>query len=658
MTIATTTSRAADRPPLVLLAGFEEAEVAAFRRLLAGEARVEAAGEREVLAELKGRDVAVLCLGPRIAGLKAKRLLEEAAPNLAPGRTLALLAAAGPDPTLFQELIDEDRIYYLAQQPIPEADFADLVRSALERSRAAAAATAAGAPGGAEPAADPEEERRALLARRTLEAARRASTQPDLAAAIAVLAEEARDLVTADRAAALVYDPESETLWAREPGLVGGERRESAAVGLVSFVARTGRSVTVERLADDPRYEREADDPAGDGEVRFAAVPIVGPGGEVVAVLSVARAPSRQPFGAREAESLALLAEQAGPALGQLALQARLDAVARRRERALRDRTLDLFREEAVEHWIEAGQKPGDVLRLSPGWLTWTYRLLLAVVVAALLYSVVGRVNEYATGPAMVRLGGRQEITANAPGTVTAVAVAPGERVAPGQLLVRFHGAEEAADLRRIEQEFELQLLERLRNPADPAPERALIALRSQRELAQTRLAERSVAAPAAGVVADVRVRAGQHLAPGQILLTISSGASGASGTAEPTLVALVPGQYRPLVERGMPLRLELMGYPYEYLHLTVAEVSDEVLGPEEARRLLGPGVADAVPFAGPVVFVTAPLPGRTFEVEGRQVEYHDGMWGRAEVRVRSEPVATALVPWFRTLFDREPDRG
>lgn len=650
MAIATTTSRtAADRPPLVLLAGFEEAEVATFRRLLAGEARVEAAGEREVLAELEGRDVAVLCLGPRIAGLKAKRLLEEAAPRLAPGRTLALLAAAGPDPTLFQELIDEDRIYYLAQQPIPDPDFADLVRSALERSRAAGAA---GAPGGAEPAADPEEERRALLTRRTLEAARRASTQPDLAAAMAVLAEDARDLVTADRAAALVYDPESETLWAREPGLVGGERRESAAVGLVSFVARTGRPVVVERLAADPRYEREADDPAGDGEVRFAAVPIPGPGGEVVAVLSVVRLPSRPPFGARESEALALLAEQAGPALSQLALQARLDAVARRRERVLRDRTLDLFREEAVEHWIEAGRKPGDVLRLSPSWLTWTYRLLVAVVLAALVYSVVGRVDEYATGPAMVRLAGRQEITATAPGTVTAVAVAPGERVARGQLLVRFHGAEEAADLRRIEQEFDLQLLERLRNPADPAPERALIALRSQRELAEARLAERSVAAPAAGVVSDVRVRQGQHLAPGQILLTI------ASGTAEPTLVALVPGQYRPLVERGMPLRLELMGYPYEYQHLTVADVSDEVLGPEEARRLLGPEVADAVPFAGPVVFVTAPLPGRTFEVEGRQVEYHDGMWGRAEVRVRSETVATALVPWFRTLFDREPDRG
>ena len=57
----------------------------------------------------------------------------------------------------------------------------------------------------------------------------------------------------------------------------------------------------------------------------------------------------------------------------------------------------------------------------------------------------------------------RQELTATAPGTVAAVAVRPGERVAAGQVLVRLYGAQELAELRRIEQEFDLRLLERLR---------------------------------------------------------------------------------------------------------------------------------------------------------------------------------------------------
>ncbi|RPH56284.1 HlyD family efflux transporter periplasmic adaptor subunit [bacterium] len=280
--------------------------------------------------------------------------------------------------------------------------------------------------------------------------------------------------------------------------------------------------------------------------------------------------------------------------------------------------------------------------------MRWTYRLLLGVVVAGLVFSLVFKVREYASGPAVVRLGGRTDLTATTDGTVSEVAVQPGQRVESGRLLVRFYGAREAAELERIERELEMQLIARLRNPADTGAERALLSLRAERELAQARLAERELRAPRAGVVSDLRVRPGQRIAPGQVLLSLAGEGS------DPTVLALLPGEYRPLIRPGMQLRLELQGYQYMYQRLEVESVSNEVIGPAEARRYLGEEIADAVPLDGPVVLVTARLPSSTFEVEGKVRRYHDGMWGQGEVRVRAERILVALVPALRALFEDE----
>jgi membrane fusion protein (multidrug efflux system) len=246
----------------------------------------------------------------------------------------------------------------------------------------------------------------------------------------------------------------------------------------------------------------------------------------------------------------------------------------------------------------------------------------------------------------VVRLGGRSDLTATADGTVSQVAVAPGERVEAGRLLVRFYGAREAAELARIDHEFELQLINRLRDPSDAGPQQALISLRAERELARSNLAEREVRAPVAGVVSDIPVRVGQHIAPGQSLLSITRGQS------RPEVVAFLPGEDRPMLKRGMPLRLELQGYRYAYQHLVVDSVGDEVLGPAEARRYLGNEIADAVQFAGPVVKVEAHLISGTFESEGKVRRYHDGMLARAEVRIRSERVLVALIPALKAFFE------
>lgn len=121
-----------------------------------------------------------------------------------------------------------------------------------------------------------------------------------------------------------------------------------------------------------------------------------------------------------------------------------------------------IFREEALRHH-EGAQEEGDVLRIAPTWTRWTYWALLALLLTGLLYSLLGTLPEYASGPAVVRVEGQSNLTVDAAGIVASVAVQPGQRVRAGQPLVTFRSQEETASLERIQHEFELQLSRVLR---------------------------------------------------------------------------------------------------------------------------------------------------------------------------------------------------
>ena len=107
-----------------------------------------------------------------------------------------------------------------------------------------------------------------------------------------------------------------------------------------------------------------------------------------------------------------------------------------------------------------------------------------------------------------------------------------------------------------------------------------------------------------------------------------------------------------------MPLRFEPEGFRYAYQHLVVDRVSDEIFGPAEARRILGPVAGDTVPLNGPVTLVEAALPGPSFSSQGRTYEFHDGSLGRAELRIRSEPILLTLIPGLKALWAPRPGDG
>ncbi|HLK99988.1 MAG TPA: efflux RND transporter periplasmic adaptor subunit [Myxococcaceae bacterium] len=300
-----------------------------------------------------------------------------------------------------------------------------------------------------------------------------------------------------------------------------------------------------------------------------------------------------------------------------------------------------IFREEALRHH-EGSQQDGDVLRISPSWTRWTYWELLALLLAALGYSLLGTLPEYASGPAVVKVEGQSHLTVDAPGIVASVAVRPGQRVEADTALVSFRSQEETVSLERIQREFELQLIRVLRDPADEAARQTLTSLRAERELAEARQQARTLRAPHAGVVTGLRIRPGQLVTPGEAVVSI------VGDSVEVSLVALLPGGQRPLLEPGRPLRVELDGFHHEYHGFVIESVGDQIVGPAEVRRFLGPEIGDAVQLSGPMVLVRARLPSSTFTSKGRTFNYFDGMLARADARVRTERILVALVPGLK----------
>ncbi len=304
-----------------------------------------------------------------------------------------------------------------------------------------------------------------------------------------------------------------------------------------------------------------------------------------------------------------------------------------------------IFRKEAIEHYQRGPRLEGELLRLAPGWTRWAYWLLLSILVTGLLYSVLGTLYEYASGPALVRVEGRTDLTVPAAGVVSTVWVQPGQRVEAGQMLVSFLSEEEQNTQARIQREFDLQLVRYLRSPSDTAARQALTALRAERELAQARLEARTLRAPFAGVVGDLRIQPGQYLASGTRALSLME------SEAPVFLLAFLPGHYRPFLRPGMPLRVELDGFRYDYRELTIESVGDQIIGPAELGRYLGPDLAGAVEVKGPIVLVRAHMPSSSFVNSGQVLGYFDGMPARAEARVRTEVILMALLPGLRGLF-------
>ncbi len=599
----------------VLLVGFDRRTVRAVRDgwRMSGVAL-------ETVAELDAAALrpwpAVVCFGPGVPPAAAAAAVEEQATAEPEATGRFLLLAAGDDVGRFQALVERDLVFYLAPRPPAADEIAALLEAAVEH----------GAAGGAFPALEP--------ASRYLEQVAEIERGHGAEDTLERLEKAARELIRCRHAVCRWLDAETQTLWRSGDGDGG----DSAATGLVGFVALTGRSLAVARAGDDPRYDAETENGRRSRRERFAATALpAGPGGRdpaaVEAVLSVARGGRQEPFTAAELRQLEHLAAEAGPILRRRRLAV---------EQAQARSETEVFRRQALAHRDRGLETRAEPLRIAPAWLGGAYRVVLALCAAGLLALPFAASTEFAVGPAVVRLQQRAEVRARAAGVLERLAVRPGDPVRQGQEIGRLDSSEETAQLEQLRQELELRLVERLRRPDQPAATAGFVALRERQRVAAARLERRRLRAPEDGRIGDLLVRPGRSLVAGQPIASIVV----AAAAAEPWIDVLLPGSYRPLLAPGMEVRFKIDGYADVEQLLTVSEVSRQVISPRLASRIVEP-TADGAGGRSGLVIVRAELPADAFDSQGRRYPYFDGMTGTAEVKVRERRLA---IDWLRRL--------
>jgi multidrug efflux pump subunit AcrA (membrane-fusion protein) len=203
------------------------------------------------------------------------------------------------------------------------------------------------------------------------------------------------------------------------------------------------------------------------------------------------------------------------------------------------------FRNEALEYYLKGSRTAGDLVRISSRWVELGYRTLLAGLVALIPLAAFARINQFVTGVAVIRDEGRSVVTSRTGGTITMIGVAAGERVQANQRLLQLNDTDERIELDRLRRDLDLQQITWLRNPGDPVIQQHMATISSQIGSAEKRLSERSVFAPRAGRVRDMRIRPGEMVAPGQSLRAI------VDEDGPLSLIVVLPGHCRPRLRQG-----------------------------------------------------------------------------------------------------------
>lgn len=473
-----------------------------------------------------------------------------------------------------------------------------------------------------------------------LEAARLVAVQTAPGAAATVAAQQLERLIRGDRALCYLYDPLRDLLVAADRR-ADFDREAPAANGLCGLVVRTGSTVQLASASDDPRFIADVDHPLGQPTDHLLIVPVRAEAGQVVAVLVAARRAAAADFTGEDRELAQAFAGQLGSSLRQLSLELQVADVLKQRHRRLRGQADQLFRAEAMDHSAEASRY-GDVLSIDLGWVQGAKYYLAAIVAIALAVLSVAQVPQVVAGPAVIELENADDVVASSDGIVDAVLVAPDQPVEAKQALVRLADHEESADLHRVEGEWSRLLRQRLENPRDHTVEQRLAALSGELEQARARLADRTLVARTAGVVRAIRVQPGQLMKKGEAAVSVAGAES--RGYVQATF----PANYRPVINPGMTLDVELAEYDGAHLRLVIDQVIEQVAGPNEVAELLSGGSRRPVPR----LLVRAALARPSFQARGETYPLYDGMVGTSRVSLRSRPAILALVPGLEDALD------
>jgi GAF domain-containing protein/biotin carboxyl carrier protein len=619
--------------PTILVVGSVAAVVL---RLLETDCHVTVALDGEAaLATLDCCEIAAVLLGNELRGTAALDFLAAAVARFPLQRTRFVVLEGGEDVSLFQSFVDNDTVFFLAPRAFAPDDVAALVKSAAMNWSQAYR----------------ELPRRPFWAamqighlRRVLDTLHHLAVQVTSESVVDVARDAVIRFVEADKSYCVVYDTLTQELCSRDCGIVSA-RYQSAAAGIVGFVARTGLPVHLASARQDPRYERDTDDPTGMGDERFLAVPVVNLGtGRALAVIVAIRNASRPEFAPEDADALALLAHHTGAALGRLRLQEEIEEAAISANSPVQVYPADMFRRQAVEHHLY-GSDAGPMLLRPPKWLGWAYRLILAITLGAFGLAFVP-ITEYAPGSAVVKLDGLLEVTASTAGVVRSIDARPGQLLVAGDAIAQLHDDQESTDLAAIAHHRDVDSLAGSRAPHDRHTTVELTGMRVPRTQTEAQLCDRMIRTPQSGVVADVRVHVGDQVSRGDGIITLTT--SRTTGY----LVSSIPARYYRNLRPGQLLRFTIAGFPEAPQLLVVDSVGREVITQEEAIQSIGrPLPGERVP-GEPLVIVRAPLTSLAFVADGKPYFYYNGTSGATAVRMRSRSLAMALVPTRKAAID------
>ncbi len=354
---------------------------------------------------------------------------------------------------------------------------------------------------------------------------------------------------------------------------------------------------------------------------------------ETIAVVQLTRNTRQNPFSMIDSVTMAAVTRESASIMHHLVvehLQRRTEVEADKKS---------LYRPEALESHRRRGQE-GSLTELSPGWVRHTYHVLIAAIVVGIFFAMTVHVPTYSTGVGVVVFDGTP-VTSPQPGTVEHIHVQSGQEVHKDTILLTLKADKEESDLRQATTELEHALHQYMHDRTDETIRKSLITAQAAQKRAADALAQRTVRAPVDGVVSDVRIHPGSPLEFGAPILTII-----APGT-EPEVWAYLPGSDRPRLREGQDLQVELTGYQKGREKATIYDVGRSSTGAAEARRSIGPELADALKLGdgGTFTLVKAKLPHRTFTVKGRTYNYHPGMPAKTEVRVENKRFIVTLVP-------------
>jgi membrane fusion protein (multidrug efflux system) len=608
--------RFAHRKLTVLLVGVDPLAIPSPRPLALGALDLLFGQDLEQARQiLQQQEIGVLVVGARLPIAQTCELLTQTVESSSPSDLVRVVFTSSHDLPLLEEGLEAYCLFYLSPEPTSPDQLSAILLAAAKHYGAKSS----------------EEQGPASLTGNSIAPQRLQqivsltqgiNSQRDPSIALHLALQAVEELVEVRRAYAWLYDESSDTLCAKAV-MDDEERRERAALGLLGYVLRTGESLRLEWVGADPRYRPRGDDPLGQGSERWLAIPLKGLEGQVMGVLVGVRSAAQPAFSSEDQALLEGFAAQCGPPMGFMVRQRALEQRQLRELLGRRGQAHDLFREEALSHNRFEAADQGHPLQLSSGWIRATYGLLLAIVAAALLFVLTQKVYEYGEGPSLIRIRGKTAVTAPAPGTISSIEVQPGQRVMQGDVLLRFDNGQ---------------------NNIKPSH------LPLENNVVKTLRAEPILRAAHAGVVEVIRVRPGQQVRPGDLLLSLTG------NQAHYSLVAILPGDLRPQLKPAMDLRLHLTGYAQSFVELKIASFGDEVVGAQEAKRYLGPELGENIIPEGPVVLVQATLPTSTFTASGHRYRYYDGMSGRVLVRLRKENILLRLVPGLKALFEKNTD--